>query len=188
MKLINLIDQKFGRWTVIARAESNARKETCWLCRCDCGIEKIHVSGALRYQLTLSCGCYRDELASQRAMTHGATKGKALTPEFISWRGAKQRCFNSNNPRYQDYGARGIIMCERWRQSFQSFLADMGPCPDGHSLDRINNNGNYEPTNCRWATRQEQNKNQRPRRKRLQAPPPEQQEARIYAELFGAEH
>lgn len=87
---------------------------------------------------------------------HGATADNRFTPEYMSWVAAKARCFNQNTAKYAIYGARGITMCERWRMSFSDFLADMGPRPKGKTLDRINNDGNYEPDNCRWATAKEQ--------------------------------
>ena len=93
--------------------------------------------------------------------TYRKTHGLRRTPTYEIWATAKQRCFNPNNQRYRLYGARGITMCERWRNSFQAFYEDMGPRPEGMSLDRINNDGNYEPGNCRWATQQQQVDNSR---------------------------
>jgi hypothetical protein len=91
--------------------------------------------------------------------THGHTRGRTTTPEFRTWCAMLQRCFYKNNQKYLRYGAKGITVCARWKESFEEFLKDMGPRPEGHTLDRIDGKGNYEPSNCRWATVQEQNKN-----------------------------
>lgn len=95
--------------------------------------------------------------------THGATKGKKHTREYISWYSMKTRCYNTNREDYKNYGGRGISVCDKWLDSFESFLNDMGFCPDGHSLDRINVEGDYEPSNCRWADRTTQCTNSRVR-------------------------
>lgn len=162
---LNLIGRRFGRLIVVKRAESTAEGRTLWLCRCDCGKEKVirgkHlVNGAIR-----SCGCLHIEVLREQSLKHGATRGYGKTPEYESWTCMKNRCFNPKRKSFKDYGGRGIRVCARWLNSFENFLADMGRRPGpGYSIDRKNNDGDYEPGNCRWATSEEQNNNRRPRR------------------------
>lgn len=102
------------------------------------------------------------------ALRHGEGYFNNTTPEYRSWHGAKARCYTVSHKSYSEYGARGITVCEKWKNNYLAFLEDMGrkPAPE-YSLDRIDNNGNYEPSNCRWATKAEQRANQRPRKKRI---------------------
>jgi len=123
------------------------------LCRCDCGSEKAYRRYCLESGSTRSCGCYRTELRT--------THGKSKTRSYRSWMGMILRCHNKDNKGYGDYGNRGIKVCSRWRYSFKNFFADMGERPEGLSIDRINNEGNYESSNCRWATMAQQNDNMR---------------------------
>jgi hypothetical protein len=149
-KKIDLIGKRFGRLLVIAYA--GGRK---WSCVCDCDARSIIDARSLRRGDTKSCGCLRRD----RLTKHGMCG----TPEYQSWRGMRKRCFDPGQVYYKDYGGRGITICEEWL-SFEGFFADMGERPTGCSLDRIDPNGNYEPSNCRWATDYQQaTENRRPR-------------------------
>lgn len=145
--------QEIGRWHVLQTGSGSKTKVRC---RCTCGNEQSVVVGNLLSGGSQSCGCATREAASARMKKHGSSK----SPEYSSWLNAKARCHNQSHPRYPDWGGKGIAMCERWRASFENFLADMGKKPSPkHSIDRIDGSKGYEPGNCRWATPKEQSEN-----------------------------
>lgn len=160
-KLIDLTGKTFGRLVVIERA-ANRGKEPGWLCQCVCGNQRIVRSSSLKSGMTTSCVCYRKELLTKRNLKHSHSHRGRLTPEYRSWIAAKDRCFNPKRRRFKDYGGRGITMCQKWRDSFEAFLAHIGPRSPGLTLDRVDNNKNYEPGSVRWATPKEQRNNRRP--------------------------
>lgn len=151
----------YGRLTVIREVSpiiSGKQSQRCVECRCDCGVLKVYRLYALRNGNTTSCGCLAKELVSSRMRTHG----KSSVAEYGIWRGMVSRCREIESGGHRHYGGRGIRVCDRWVNSFDAFYEDMGsrPSPD-HSIDRIDNDGDYEPGNCRWATQKEQSRNKR---------------------------
>lgn len=163
--VIDLSGQHFGRYSVI-KFDMVSRSGAVWLCRCTCGQERLVAANDLRRGNTNSCGCLRSEMVAERMRTHGATSrthGATGTRLFNIWRGMLERCRLTSHKSYAQYGGRGITVCERWQERFEYFLMDMGQPPSAkHTLDRWpNNEGNYEPGNCRWATMFEQSRNRR---------------------------
>ena len=152
----------FGRLTVLEYVgKDKSNKYTEWLCKCQCGNEKVILGKNLLNHATQSCGCLNNEIITK----HGLTRVGHIHPLFNTWYNMISRCYHSYEASYKIYGGRGIEVCDRWRNSFVNFLEDMGDKPSPNtSIDRIDGNGNYEPSNCRWATAKQQQNNLRSNR------------------------
>jgi len=153
--------QKYGRWEIVSEAGvvevgvKRVIKRRAVLCRCECGTERVVIFNNLVSGISKSCGCMKLEAIHASNYMHGRNTSDAT---YRVWLAMRDRCRNPNSEKFKNYGGRGIKVCERW-ESFETFLADMGEKPTGKSIDRINVNGNYEPSNCRWATAYEQSRN-----------------------------
>lgn len=156
-RFIDMSGLQYGRLRVTGIAGRDRNKKLFWECACDCGAACVVQGSKLVSGHTQSCGCLHADERKSRAI-----HGKWRSPEYHTWGDIKQRCHNPACKDYAAYGGRGITVCQEWRESFDVFFADMGPRPsDSHSIDRINNDGHYEPSNCRWATAAQQNRNHR---------------------------
>lgn len=160
----DLAEKRFGRLVAIKPIGKNEHGNYLWLCRCDCGNEHIVASGKLIQGKSKSCGCYRKEIRKMSLEKHGLTTGgKPRT--FIIWNGMKARCYNPNAISYKSYGARGIKVCDEWlgEHGFKNFhnWAIKNGYKDELEIDRIENEGNYEPSNCQWISKQENREKQR---------------------------
>lgn len=153
----DLTGQRFGRLVIVSFGGINRSGKATWECLCDCGHTLVAISGNLRSGNTGSCGCAHREGLIHRNTTHGQNR----SPEYTAWQRLLGRCFCETNSDYDRYGGRGITVCTRWRYSFEAFYADMGPKPSGHriSIERLDNDGHYEPGNCVWATQAQQTRN-----------------------------
>lgn len=165
-KFRDLTGQKFGRLTALKSTHqvlTSGRRMVAWSCRCNCGNETTVLSVHITRGTVKSCGCLNSEMTSERSRTHGESK----SADYRRWKAMIRRCHNPNVWNYKYYGARGIVVCNRWRfgdgwmSGFECFLADVGNAPEGKTIDRINNDGSYEPSNVRWASRSEQVRNSR---------------------------
>lgn len=154
----DLKGKTFGKWTVLYFQARDELYRSRWRCRCECGAEHTVRSDYLVSGRSRDCGCVR---AGETAARYAERSGKNSDPTYRCWVNMKRRCLNRNDPSFQSYGAKGVTVCEEWKNSFEAFLADMGPRPQGMSIDRIDSGGNYEPDNCRWATVWTQNVNRR---------------------------
>lgn len=157
-KCVDLSGEVFGRLIVMEIGGKDKRNNTLWKCLCACGNEVLVYGSNLKSGGTRSCGCLQKERASETKTTHGLSN----TPLYHSLEAAKSRVTNPNNPEWDDYGGRGIIMCQEWLDSSSAFLQDMGPSwQEGLTLERKDTDGNYCPENCKWDTESNQNHNRR---------------------------
>ena len=157
-RMEDITGKKFGRWTVLQYADKRGGTPY-WMCRCECGTVR-EVTRVSLGRWSNSCGCLKNERAAELKTRHGRYE----TGEYNSWHSMLQRCTNPNNPSYHRYGGRGITVCPEWRQSFQAFYEDMGCRPPDHTLERVDNAGDYNKDNCVWATKKEQQRNKRTNR------------------------
>jgi hypothetical protein len=158
---INITGQRFGRLVAVRRSGSNKYGQALWFCRCACGKSKTTEASRLRAGVVLSCGCFKND--GHHNFRHGHIKAHTPSRTYHSWQSMLGRCNIPNKRSYKDYGGRGIKVCKRWYE-FTNFLNDLGECPPGYSIERVNNNGNYTPKNCKWIPMRDQAKNRRKRR------------------------
>ena len=167
MKRLEIKGQKLWMLTAVEPKHKDKHDRVHWEFLCDCGEVKVSIPSDVRNGRVKSCGCLLKEWAREMGKANKGkigrqTHGKSKTREYAAWLAMRDRCYNSSLPGYKNHGGRGIKVCDKWNNSFEEFLKDMGEKPSKfHSMDRIDNDGNYEPGNCRWATRITQNRNTR---------------------------
>jgi len=156
---IDIVGQKFGRYLVVSKSEKRTKAmKLMVLCKCDCGTEKEVVVGNLRSGLTTSCGCWRAEKTGNRRRKHGFSK----TTMYYRYKHMISRCYIPDDKEFKNYGGRGIKVCDRWLESVENYIDDMGFPPFKEAqVDRVDNNAGYSKENCRWATPQENSLNKR---------------------------
>ena len=160
MKKDDMLNKTFGKLTVLKRVENYKDGHIKYLCKCDCGNETTITGRDIRTSKIRSCGCLQKERKGENSNLY--KHGLRNTPEYKTWASIKTRCYNKNSENYKNYGSRGIMMCDRWLNSPVTFIEDMGKRPNSdYSIDRIDVNGNYEPSNCRWVSKSDQAINRR---------------------------
>lgn len=159
MKAKDLTNRVFGKLSVKERVLENKNRRAMWLCFCSCGSKIIISSNGLLNGGTKSCGCIKNEKVIERSTKHNLVRN----PIYRVWQNAKNRCYNQNVKEYKNYGGRGIQMCNEWKNDFMPFYqwSIENGYKENLTIDRINNDGNYEPTNCRYATKETQSTNRR---------------------------
>ena len=158
-KMNDLTGKRFGRLNIVSYKGNDKYGRATWTCKCDCGSTKIILGSSLTHGYTTSCGCYNREILRNKQLKHD----KSNTKLYKVWQAMKTRCYNENFIYYSNYGGRGIKMCDEWKNNFAAFCSwsIANGYEDGLTIDRINVDGNYEPSNCRWITRTQQNNNMR---------------------------
>lgn len=159
-KVKDITNQRFGKVVALAFVGMFKHKAR-WKCRCDCGNESTHSAIDLRSGNTTSCGCVKASVGFTSNLKHGATVNGRSTKTYNIYRSMLQRCYDQNCKSYAAYGGRGITVCEKWLRGYDAFLADMGDCPDGSSIERVDVNAGYSKENCTWIPFPEQQKNKR---------------------------